>query len=179
MIVQRLRPYFEKSLTKKPLPTEIKVASVIHMLAHGSSFRGDSELFGLSPETMHRAFIVFLNAAKREFWSDITMPNEAQREKSKSVFELKATRVGAEWIPPITGAVDGTHINIRAPSKNPVSYINRKQKFSLNVQALVNANMEFIHVYVGAPGRVHDQNIFSQSKVVDLVPDGWLILGIV
>ena len=36
--------------------------------------------------------------------------------------------------PRIIGAIDGTHIRIRAPTKDPVAYINRKKFHSLNTQ---------------------------------------------
>jgi len=178
MILNRIRPYFEKSVTRRPLPTEIKVASCLHMMAQGSTFRGDCELFGLSRATLNRAFHVFLNAMKTEFWGEISMPKDQRREETRRIFETKALRAGAVWVPKLEGAVDGTHIHIRAPSKNPIAYINRKDYHSLNVQAVVGADMKFIHLYIGAPGRVHDQNIFSQSKVEENISDGWLILGV-
>ena len=36
--------------------------------------------------------------------------------------------------PRIIGAIDGTHIRIRAPTKDRVAYINRKKFHSLNTQ---------------------------------------------
>jgi hypothetical protein len=177
MIVDRIRPYFERGHTRRPLPTEIKIANILHMMAHGSSFRGDSEVFGLPCATLHRAFHVFLNAMKTEFWDMIMLPKDEKRDKNRSIFEDKARRQGADWVPQFEGAVDGTHVEIRAPVKNSIGYINRKDQFSLNVQALVGANMEFLHLYIGAPGRVHDQNIFRESKLEGCISDGWMILG--
>ena len=36
--------------------------------------------------------------------------------------------------PRIIGVIDGTHIRIRAPTKDPNAYINRKKFHSLNTQ---------------------------------------------
>lgn len=38
--------------------------------------------------------------------------------------------------PGVIGAIDGTHINIRAPHINPESYINRKKQHSIHLQVI-------------------------------------------
>ncbi len=37
---------------------------------------------------------------------------------------VESFAIGA--FPRIIGVIDGTHISIRAPTKNPIAYINRK-----------------------------------------------------
>ncbi|XP_055333519.1 putative nuclease HARBI1 [Paramacrobiotus metropolitanus] len=114
---------------------------------------------------------------KKEYWSVIQFPDEDGMMRSAREFEEKGLLYGADWVPKILGAVDGTHINIKAPHSRPESYVNRKGELSLNVQACVNSSMEFIHLYVGAPGRVHDQNVYDNSGLEGLIPENWMILG--
>ncbi|XP_055357567.1 putative nuclease HARBI1 [Paramacrobiotus metropolitanus] len=113
---------------------------------------------------------------KIEYWSLIKFPDEGGMMRSAREFEEKGLLYGAQWMPKILGAVDGTHINIKAPHFRPESYVNRKGELSLNVQACVNSSLEFIHLYVGAPGRVHDQNVFDNSGLEALIPENWMIL---
>jgi nuclease HARBI1 len=61
--------------------------------------------------------------------------------------------------------VDGSHINIRAPSQNGLVYINRKQKHSINVQFLCDNNHYFMDVVAKWPGSAHDSFIFRNSNV--------------
>lgn len=38
--------------------------------------------------------------------------------------------------PGVIGAIDGTHINIRAPHVNPECYVNRKKHHSMHLQVI-------------------------------------------
>lgn len=42
---------------------------------------------------------------------------------------------GLPGFPRIIGVIDGTHIRIRAPTRQPDAYVNRKKFHSLNTQA--------------------------------------------
>lgn len=44
----------------------------------------------------------------------------------------------ASGFPKTIGAIDGTHIRINAPKKNPVDYINRKGFHSIQLQVFNN-----------------------------------------
>lgn len=55
----------------------------------------------------------------------------------------------APGFPRIIGLIDGTHIRIRAPTKNPDAYVNRKKYHSLNTQVSVtNMCLNAIHTYI-------------------------------
>lgn len=67
----------------------------------------------------------------------------------------------------VVGAVDGCHIKIDAPKYSPSSYINRKGFHSIVLQGICNEKMEFIDVYVGEVGSVHDACVFRRSEIHD------------
>ncbi|XP_074859579.1 quinone oxidoreductase isoform X2 [Carettochelys insculpta] len=58
------------------------------------------------------------------------------------------------------GALDGTHIPIRAPEHSGGRYLNQKGYHSVVLQALVDSRDRFLDIYVGRPGSNHDARVF-------------------
>lgn len=88
------------------------------------------------------------------------MPADATKWKSiADSFEMK-------WnFPHCIGAIDGKHVVMRAPGNTGSIYFNYKGTFSTVLLALVDADLKFIAIDVGAYGRNSDGGIFSQSNL--------------
>lgn len=71
--------------------------------------------------------------------------------------------------PGVIGAIDGTHIKIRAPPTDSASYINRKGFPSINLQVVCDSCGLFTHCYAGEVGSVHDARVFRNSPVIDFL----------
>ena len=67
--------------------------------------------------------------------------------------------------PGVLGAINGSHIPIEAPIKDPEQYINRKGFHSLQLQVVCDMEMMFIDVFCGFPGSVHDARVFRNSPL--------------
>ena len=74
-----------------------------------------------------------------------------------------------KWgFPCCAGAIDGTHVPIKAPIENHADYVNRKSYHSVVMQAVVDSRYMFRDIVVGWPGSVHDARVLSNSKLYDL-----------
>jgi len=102
-----------------------------------------------------------------------------------SEFHINASLFhAATGIKGVVGAIDGTHVEIRLPSKRfaPLM-ISRKQQFAVQAQAIVDGSGQFIHIHTGEFARAHDSAILERSPVPGLmedasfVPPGYVILG--
>ena len=69
-------------------------------------------------------------------------------------------------------AIDGTHIPNKRPSDNSSAYINRKGRYSLNVQAVADHNYGFIDVLIKWLSGVHDTRMFSTSNLFQSLRNG-------
>jgi len=56
--------------------------------------------------------------------------------KDHRVEEVMRGFAATSGFPGVIGAIDGTHINIRAPRINPECYVNRKNHHSIHLQVI-------------------------------------------
>uniref|UniRef100_A0AAR2IZC1 DDE Tnp4 domain-containing protein n=1 Tax=Pygocentrus nattereri TaxID=42514 RepID=A0AAR2IZC1_PYGNA len=60
--------------------------------------------------------------------------------------DIKVQFAAVAGFPNVIGAIDCTHVAIRAPSQNEAAFINRKQIHSINVQVICDATMTLTNV---------------------------------
>ncbi|XP_060069389.1 putative nuclease HARBI1 [Ylistrum balloti] len=88
----------------------------------------------------------------------IVWPSRQEMVEEADIFSKR------NGFPGIVGAIDGTHIKIRAPSLHPQSYVNRKGYHSLQLQCVCHHNM-FSDVFTGYPGSCHDARALKNSDL--------------
>lgn len=84
---------------------------------------------------------------------------------------------GQLGFPHCVGAMDSSHIYIRAPQDDPEAYINRKQRHSVVLQATVNHLGKFVDVSIGNVGHDHDAHVLRCSNIFDAMDAGVWVPG--
>ncbi|CAG8712944.1 12447_t:CDS:2 [Rhizophagus irregularis] len=153
------------------LPIKQKVSVTLWFLATGQSYRTLGQLFALGETTICFIIRSVLYAIKCHFLSS-KISNIAKKFKRKA------------GIPYAIGAIDGSHIPIKAPKEYPMDYYNRKGFYSIVLQAVVDSYGRFIDIFVGYPGSTHDSRIFHNSPLYymlssssSVIPSNSYILG--
>ena len=73
------------------------------------------------------------------------------------------------------GAIGCTHVRIICPNKeNAMAFVNRKQFYSINVQAVCDSDAFITNIVARWPGSTHDSRIFENSNIADKLRDGAL-----
>ena len=78
-------------------------------------------------------------------------------------------------IPQAICAIDGTHFKILAPNNNAFEYFNRKQTYSVAMQAVVGTDLKLLDTAIGYPGSVHDARILRCSSLYRQAQNGEIL----
>jgi hypothetical protein len=70
----------------------------------------------------------------------------------------------------VIGMIDGSHIPIQKPEIRGVDYYNRKDFYSVILQAVVREDLRFTDIFTGYPGKVHDARVFKNSPLYSKGP---------
>ena len=148
---------------RKAVPIEKRVGVGLWTLSTGNSFRTISKVFGIGKSAVIKLVNELISELVRMSPEFIKFPKTTLETGAK----IRSFRdfTGCK-IPQVLGAINGGHIEMLAPSSDSkVDYFNRKQKFTVNTQAVIGANLEFLDVATGYPGSVHDARVLRSSTL--------------
>jgi hypothetical protein len=131
-------------------------------LATQDSIHSISDRFNVTESSVIRCrtriTYIFVSHLKDVF---ITLPSANECQEIMDKFEQKQN------FPSVLGAIDGTHIAIRAPKNHPETYVNRKGFHSIILQGICREDLRFIDCVAGWPGSCHDARVLKNTDIWD------------
>ena len=176
-LVYLLRPLIEKRDTnfRRAIPVQKRVAVAVWRLANGNSFRTVSKTMAIGKSTAVEITKEFCHELSRLGKHFIKFPS-TRRETAEAILKFK--EIEKCVIPQAIGAIDGTHIPILTPALDSKGdYFNRKQFYSVNTQAIIVSNLEFISVASGYPGSLHDARVLRHTEVYQRCENNEILSG--
>lgn len=158
-----------------PIPAHLQVLTTIGFLATGTFQRELADRSGISQPSFSAFMPAVLEGVIRLTPRFITFPYAVVEQA-----QIKTQFAAMSGFPNVIGAIDCTHVAIKAPSENEYAFVNRKQFHSINVQIICDANLILLNVVARWPGSTHDSFILRESSVgrqlqAGAVQDGWLL----
>ncbi|GES75821.1 putative nuclease HARBI1 [Rhizophagus clarus] len=132
---------------------------IIPLLRRNSNEPG--EKFGMGELTISYALRQFFDVIISKFLSEKIIFSTTELEVNRITNGFKITRN----FPNVIGAIDGSHIPIKASHLFPVDYFNRKGFYSIVLQAVVDHKKKFLDICVGWPGSTYDSRILINSNL--------------
>ena len=136
------------------------MAIALWRLGTGESYRSTSVTFGVGKCTalnIVHEFVQVLFQIRENYIS--FPPNGRELDGVMQNFGFK------HGLPQVAGVIDGTYIKIKAPKEEHEAYYNRKQCYSLVLQAVTDSECKFLDVSVGYPGSIHDARVFRRIEL--------------
>ena len=141
---------------------DLEVLVFLFWMASATSYRVVSRAFAIPRsavhDIIHRVTEQFLRLKNRL----IFFPSADQLQRTGAGFERLA---GSTAFARVVGSIDGCHIRIKPPSVNAQCYFNRKPFYSIQLQAVCDHQCQFLDIFVGYPGSVHDARVLKNSPL--------------
>ena len=161
-ICKLVGPYLSRQNTRlrKAIPLNERVGIALWRLGTGNSYRTTGITFGQGKSTVIKICEDFMETLVRRKNEFIKFPEDT-RDVTQAIRKME----DIAGFPNAVGAIDGSHISIKAPRINHEDYFNRKQNYSINLQGVVDADGKFIDVSIGWPGSIHDARVLRLSTL--------------
>ena len=143
------------------VPIEKRVEVGLWRLLSGNSFYTISKVFGIGKSTVIKLVKELISELVWMSPKFIKFPKTTSETgaKIRSFCDFTCCKIQQ-----VLGAINGTHIKILAPSSDRnLDYSSGKQKFTVNTQAVIWTNLEFLNVASVYPGSVHDAIVLRSS----------------
>jgi hypothetical protein len=154
-------------LIRAPISVERCLAVTLAKLGSCGELRNLSELFGMARSTVCITVRNTCKAIAQHLSDEVKFPQGADLNLVMDSFYRNHS------LPGVCGALDGTHIPIKAPAKNARDYFNRKHFYSVVLQAVVDHKKKFTNLYFGWPGSVHDARVWANSPLCQICENGF------
>lgn len=164
MIIQKLDALNirKERVCRDPLTTTKRLAITLAKLASSGELRNIAHTFGVARSTV----CVVVNTTCKQITA--TFSGEIKFPRGDDLDEVSNSFLGLGGLPGVCGAVDGSHIPIKAPHINSRDYYCRKNFYSVVLQAVVDHKKMFTNINFGWPGSVHDSRVLSNSELFGL-----------
>lgn len=145
LLCDTLRPWLtrQNAQYRQAAPVKVRMAICVWTLATNQEFRSLA-VFGVGLSTCCTITQEAVTAV------NIVMKPQYIKHPSLAKFRQIVKGFRNRWrFPQVAGAIDGTHITIRAPPDDSSCYYNRKGDYSIILQGVVDHRMRFWNINVG------------------------------
>ncbi|GBG63965.1 hypothetical protein CBR_g39970 [Chara braunii] len=154
-----------------PLQPDHIIAYALYRWASGETYESSMSSFGIGRASGLIAVEDVTRALLRVYSDKIVWPTGMRRTLILRAFEAKG-------FPNCYGCIDCTHVYVDKPANAPSeNYFDRKHRFSVVAQVVVDLDLRITDVFVGYPGSCHDIRVLQLSSLWARADEGNVFRG--
>ena len=160
-LLNKVEAFIQKQDTymRDAISAHDRLCVTLQFLASGASYKDLSCSFRMSTSAISNIVPAVCKAIYDVLKDDYLKP-----PTTCSQWKELAQEFSDKWqFPHAVGAIDGKHINIKAPPNTGSEYLNYKKHSSVVLLAIADANAKFVSFDLGAPGSMSDGGIFKHG----------------
>uniref|UniRef100_A0A8C5WVY0 Putative nuclease HARBI1 n=1 Tax=Laticauda laticaudata TaxID=8630 RepID=A0A8C5WVY0_LATLA len=159
----------------RAISPETQILAALGFYTSGSFQTRMGDAIGISQASMSRCVANVTDALVERAPQFIHFP-----EDEVSIQHMKDDFYELAGMPGVLGLVDCSHVAIKAPNAEDLSYVNRKGLHSLNCLMVCNARGKLLGAETHWPGSLQDGAVLQQSALrnqfeAGMQKDGWLL----
>uniref|UniRef100_A0A8D8Z7C7 Putative nuclease HARBI1 n=1 Tax=Cacopsylla melanoneura TaxID=428564 RepID=A0A8D8Z7C7_9HEMI len=140
------------------LTAEEKILSSLHWMGTGSQYHSVSSMHGISKSSVCRNVHEVISAIVSVLFQRLVCwPDD--------VGQIAAGFLQKGGFPSVAGCVDGTMVNIDAPTQFEEQYVNRHGKHAINVMAICGPGLMLYAINASWPGSIHDSRVLWNTAI--------------
>jgi hypothetical protein len=146
-----------------------QLLSTLRFLATGAFYRVVADAHGPSEATICRNIKRVVSAINLTLFDEyIRWPSN---NNEISHIPLRFQEIGG--MPCVCGCVDGTLIQIKAPTDGEEHFVDRHGNHSLNCMVVAGPKLKAYYVSARWPGKLNDKRVLRNSALFDAFEGGW------
>ncbi|XP_064470065.1 putative nuclease HARBI1 [Ornithodoros turicata] len=176
-LCEKLAPALQRPTARcRAIPVDEQVLVALRFYASGSFQSVVGDVVAISQSSASRIVNSVTTAIVEMATTQIKFPR-TPADVQKTVLGF----LDIAGFPKVLGCIDCTHVLVKPPKREMrPAYRNRKGLYSINVQAVCNADCEITQLTARWPGCTHDSFIWSLCNLHDefqagRMPEGWLL----
>jgi hypothetical protein len=157
------------TLRNYSLSPQDQLLSALRFLATGAFYRVVGDAHGPSEPTICRNLKRVVSAINTTLFDELIRWPSVNNELT--LIPHRFREIGG--MPCVSGCVDGTLIQIKAPCVDEEHFVDRHGNHSLNCMVVAGPTLKAYYVSARWPGRLNDKRVIKNSAMFDAFEDGW------
>ncbi|GBG90782.1 hypothetical protein CBR_g51289 [Chara braunii] len=172
-IAEACAPHLQRRVTfyREPLQPDQIVAYALHRWASGETYESSTCNFRISRASRLVAVRDVTAALLWVYGDKFAWPTGVRKRVVLQAFAYKG-------FPNCHGCIDCTQIYVDKPVNTPSkNYYDRKRRFSIVAQVVIDLDLHVLNVHMGSPGNCHDIRVLQLSNLWRHAKSGSLFRG--